>query len=183
MGRKTKNKKESNLESSQEEVKDFDTIYRNYYKKVYEFTLKRVSDEFVAEDLTSGVFEKIMKSIDKFKFKGVSISAWIFKIARNNIIDYYRKNNKRKKDISIHDVIYYIKSDEKDSIADMIEDEDNVALYDAIRQLSESDQYLIYYKYFEGKSNKEIAKLMNMSQSNIATRLHRIRKKMKSLLD
>ncbi len=161
---------------------NFDEIYKRYYKPVYEFTLKRVTDTAVAEDLTSMVFEKIMKSFDKFQWQGITISAWIFKIARNNIIDYYRKSNKYKKNIPIEDVVFYLESDEKDAISTLIADEDNVALYNAIREFEEKDQYLIYYKYFEEKSNKEIAKIMNMTQSNIATRLHRIRKRIKDLL-
>ncbi len=174
-----KSRENKNQELTQE---DFDKIYKEYYQRVYEFTLKRVSDTYVAEDLTSSVFEKMIRSIGKFKWRGVTIGAWIFKIARNNIIDYYRKSNKRKNDVSIQDVIYYLKSDEKDSITELVDDEKLVKLYNAIREFSERDQYLIYYKYFEGLQNKQIARVMKMTESNIATRLHRIRKKMKELL-
>lgn len=162
--------------------KDFDTLYEIYYKKVYDFTLKRVSDTHVAEDLTSSIFEKIVKSIDDFQWQGITVSAWIFRIARNRIIDYYRKNNKYKGNVSLDDVSNFIESKGQSTMEIMIDGEVQVKLYNAIREFKDDDQYLIYYKYFEGLNNKKIAKMMNMSETNIGTRLHRIRKKLKKYL-
>ncbi len=163
--------------------KDFDNLYRAYHKRVYEFVLKRVSLKEVAEDLTSEIFEKIYKSVEDFKWQGISISAWIFRIARNRIIDYYRKNAKRKNDSSLYDYTNVIESPLKESEELMIESEEHVALYNSIREFSEQDQYLIYYKFFETFNNKKIAKLMQMSETNVGTRLHRIRKKMAKLIE
>lgn len=163
--------------------KDFDKIYKNYHKRVYEFVLKRVSLKEVAEDLTSEIFEKIYKSIEDFKWQGISISAWIFRIARNRIIDYYRKNSKRKNDSSLYDYTNVIESPLKESEELMIESEEHVALYNSIREFNEQDQYLIYYKFFETFNNKKIAHLMELSETNVGTRLHRIRKKLAKLIE
>lgn len=156
---------------------DFELIYKNYYKKVLEFVYKRVSSREIAEDLTSEIFEKILKSIEDFKWQGITISAWIFRIARNNIIDFYRKNSKRKTDSSLDDYSNIIESTLKNSEDMMIESQEYVNLYDSIREFDEEDQYLIYYKFFEDLSNNEIAKVMKMTETNVGTRLHRIRKK------
>jgi RNA polymerase sigma-70 factor (ECF subfamily) len=174
-----KNNKHNNLETQKEFSKrDFEAIYEAYHKKVLNFVVKRVSLKETAEDLTSEIFEKIYKSIDDFQWQGITISAWIFRIARNRIIDYYRKNSKRKNDASIDDYSNTIVSSMKDSEDMMIESEEYTALYNSIREFNESDQYLIYYKFFEQLSNSDIAKLLNLSETNVGTKLHRIRKKL-----
>jgi len=162
--------------------RDFDKIYNVYYRKVYEFTLKRVSDEHVAEDLTSSIFEKIVKSIDDFQWQGITISAWIFRIARNRIIDHYRKSNKYKGSVSLDEVADFVESKAESALDTLIDDETQIKLYNAIREFKDEDQYLIFYKYFEGFNNKKIAKVMDMSETNIGTRLHRIRKRLKHFM-
>ena len=163
--------------------KDFTEVYESYHKRIYEFVLRRVSDKHVAEDLTSQIFEKILKSINDFQWQGVSMSAWVFRIARNSVIDHYRKNNKYKGNVSLDDLSDFIESQSQTALEMLIDDEDYIGLYNAIREFKDKDQYLIYYKYFEGMDNKSIAKLMNLSETNIGTRLHRIRNKLKTILD
>lgn len=162
--------------------KDIDMLYEMYHKKIYDFVLKRVSNPHIAEDLTSSIFEKILKSIKNFQWQGITVSAWIFRIARNRVIDHYRQSNKYKGSVSIDDVTNFVESKSKAAI-EMLEDgEQQVSLYNAIREFKDEDQYLIYYKYFEDLSNKEIANLVHMTETNIGTRLHRIRKKLRKLL-
>jgi len=163
--------------------KDFENLYQTYYQKVYDFTLRRVSDPHVAEDLTSSIFEKIVKSLNDFQWQGITVSAWIFRIARNMVIDHYRKNNKHKGDVSLDLVSNFIESKSESALEMLIDDEIQIKLYNAIREFRDEDQYLIYYKYFEGLSNKEISDLMQMSETNIGTRLHRIRKKLRQYLN
>jgi len=162
--------------------KDFESLYKYYKLKVFEFVARRVSIKEVAEDITSEIFEKIYKSLSDFKWQGITISAWIFRIARNSVIDYYRKNEKRKHDTSIYDYDNILESPLKQAEEMIIEDENHIALYNAIREFQEKDQYLIYYKFFEDLSNKDIAKLMKLSETNVGTRLHRLRKKLAKII-
>jgi RNA polymerase sigma factor (sigma-70 family) len=161
--------------------KDFDKIYLHYYKKVLDFVRKRVSDQHTAEDITGDIFEKILKSINDFQWQGITLSAWIFRIARNTVIDHYRKYHNRK-NVSIDDMNDELVSNETMIETGMLEDEMQVKLYNAIREFEEEDQYLIYYKFFAEISNKEIAKLTGMSETNVGTKLHRVRKKLRNVL-
>jgi RNA polymerase sigma-70 factor (ECF subfamily) len=112
-----------------------------------------------------------------FKWQGVSVKSWIFTIARNAIIDYYRKFDKEKNNVSLEEVSTNFKSGSKDILVNLLDGEEDKKLYLEISKLKEKDQFLIYYKYFEELSIKEIAKRVSMSESNVATRLHRLRKK------
>ncbi len=121
-------------------------------------------------------------SISDFQWQGITVTAWIFKIARNHIIDFYRKNEKYKGERSLEDIVNFVESNIPGVAVEVEADEEEVELYNAIRELDEEDQYLIYYKFFEELSNKEIAQLMNLSETNIGTKLHRTRKKLERII-
>jgi RNA polymerase sigma-70 factor (ECF subfamily) len=157
---------------------DFEEVYSQFYDRVMNFVSRRVTGKETAEDLTGDIFEKIYKSIDDFQWQGITISAWIFRIARNRVIDFYRKHSKRKNNSSIDDYSNTLESSLKASETMMIEDEEHRYLYDAIREFDEDDQYLIYYKFFEEFSNKKIAEIMELTETNVGTKLYRIRKKL-----
>jgi RNA polymerase sigma-70 factor, ECF subfamily len=162
--------------------KDFTKIYNAYHKRVLDFIYKRVSNKEVAEDLTSEIFEKILKTLHSFQWQGITVSAWIFRIARNHLIDYYRKNNKFKNQTSLDDIINIVVSSTPNVDTQLEESETEITLFDAIRELEGEDQYLIYYKFYEELSNKDISDLTGLSETNVGTKLHRIRKKLASLM-
>lgn len=162
--------------------KDFSKIYETHYPKVLAFVTKRVTNVTTAEDLTSEVFEKVLLSISDFQWQGITVSAWIFKIARNHIIDFYRKNEKHKGEKSLEDIVNFVESNVPGVDVEAEADEEEIELYNAMRDLDEDEQYLVYYKFFEELSNKEIADLLNMSETNVGTKLHRARKKLESII-
>ena len=88
---------------------DFDNFYKSDKLRFYKFFLKRVFDSVIAEDLTQDFFLKVYLNLDKFDNNKALWDAWLFVIARNILIDYYRKNkylnNITKVDIT--DINYY----------------------------------------------------------------------------
>lgn len=162
--------------------KNFDKIYQKYYNLVLNYIRNRISNKAIGEDLASEVFEKALKAIDDFKWQGVSLSAWIFRIARNLLTDYYRKVGRVGENISLTEIENLFEDVEANQYLDFIRDEEDMALYDAIREFKEKDQYLIYYKFFEDLRNKGIARVTGLSESNVGTRLYRIRRKLRIIL-
>lgn len=159
----------------------FSKLYERYHDKIHRYINNKVSNESVAEDLTGDVFEKALTHISTFKWKGLSFGSWLYRIARNRVYDYYRSSH-RNKTSAIPDHM-------KDSIAadsgsdDKAEhDERELTLYSVIAGLDEKDQYLLYYRYFEGMSVKAVARKVGLSDANVATRLHRIRAQLKGTL-
>jgi len=161
---------------------DFDNLYKVFYPKILDFLQKKVTNKETAEDLTSEVFEKVYKTIEDFKWQGISIGAWIYRIARNHLIDYYRKHNKYKNDKSFDDIVNLVESTAPNAEMEIEKDEEDLALFNAIKELDEDEQYLIYYKFFEEMSNNKISEITGLTETNIGTKLHRIRKKLGTLI-
>ena len=72
----------------------FSRLYEEYFEKIYRYIMIRVGSRVDAEDLTEQVFLKVLESIASFKWRGVPFSAWLFRIARNVVIDHLRKAKK-----------------------------------------------------------------------------------------
>ncbi len=69
-------------------------LYEKYYDKVARYVFARTGDRMLSEDLASDVFVRALKSVDSYKERGLPIEAWLFKIAHNLVIDYYRKKGR-----------------------------------------------------------------------------------------
>ncbi len=73
----------------------FAQIYELNFDKIYRYVVLRIGDKIEAEDMTQQVFVNALKSISSFKWKGVPFSSWLFRIAHNQVVDYFRKKQKR----------------------------------------------------------------------------------------
>jgi RNA polymerase sigma-70 factor (ECF subfamily) len=113
----------------------------------------RVTDEQTAEDLTAQVFTKAWEKLDHYKPSGAPFIAWLYTIARNIVIDFYRT---RKETVDLEDAV---------SIAhDGPQPEDQVALHFeveelriALQQLTADQQQVVVLKFINGLSTEEIA--------------------------
>lgn len=181
MNKLKKNKKL--VKKIKKDKQSFGKIYNKHYDHVKNFLKKRVKTEEIAEDLASETFSKAYKAIDDFKWQGVNIKSWIFRIARNLLIDYYRKKKRYASSSSLEGIENIVEDPHASVFSNYIKGEEELDLFHALGKFSEEDQYLIYYKFFEGLQNKEIAKITDMTPSNVGTRLYRIRKKLKSILN
>ena len=74
----------------------FAELYEEFLPRVFRYIRYRVNSLEVTEDLTSGVFEKALTNFSKYSSDKSSFSTWIFTIARNTVIDYYRVRGKRQ---------------------------------------------------------------------------------------
>lgn len=180
--KKEAQKEQELIKSIKKNKKNFSVLFDRYYKLVLNYLKKRINNKSLSEDLASEVFEKAFRAIDDFKWQGVSLSAWIFRIARNLLTDYYRKVGKYGEEVSLTEIENFFEDSDVSLYADVIKDEEAAMLYDAIREFREEDQFLIYYKFFEDLTNKEISKITGLEESNVGTRLYRIRKKLRSIL-
>lgn len=155
----------------------FGRIYEIYYKKIYRYCRINLRDEAVAEDLAQETFYKAWRSLPTFSLgPGSSIQAFLFRIARNSIIDLSRK----KKELPLDDALETPASEDIESEFDRKNEIEKVQ--QALAKLNEEDRHMVILRFFEEMSNSEIAKIVDSNEGAVRVRLHRILKKLKEIL-
>ncbi|MFZ5424835.1 MAG: RNA polymerase sigma factor [Patescibacteria group bacterium] len=171
------NQEQKLVEASKKDRQAFGKLYEHYHIHIHRYVSIKVSNKNTAEDITSLVFQKAMEGIENFKWQGVSFSSWLYRIARNTVIDHYRAQNKESNNISLEYV--NIQSKEKTPEESAIHTEFEELIEDILHTLPEREKQIVYMKFFEGYTNKTIAKLLEISESNVGTILHRTVKKLR----
>ncbi|MBA3706102.1 MAG: sigma-70 family RNA polymerase sigma factor [Bacteroidetes bacterium] len=156
----------------------FDALYEKYYKSIFVFIYRRTGDEELTADITSHVFLKALINIKKYVFKGVPFSAWLFRIAFNEINMYFRKNN-ADRIVNIDQNSFY-------QLAQEVELEDNTAIEQkmmiALKQMDTNDIQLIQLRFFEKYSFAEVAEIIGITENNAKVKVYRILEKLKKML-
>lgn len=150
-------------------------IYENYSPKVLSYIWGKVGDKFTAEDLCSEVFVKVLSKIDTFDDTKASISTWIYTIAHNQVIDYYRKNR------ITEEVPEEISTDD-DLLGSVCNEETLSELALALKKLDERERIIIVERYYNNESLKDIAQQLDISYSYVKILHNNALKKMKNYL-
>ena len=152
-------------------------LYEQFMPKVYRYISFRISDENMAQDLTSVVFEKALIKFDGFNPQIASFSTWIFTIARNTVIDHYRVYKKHEDvvtDVETKTTAQYPSPEDE-----AIKAENTKRLRIFLSRLNKREQEAIILKYSNGMSNREIAEVLNISESNAGSILCRTIRKLR----
>ncbi|MBW4436445.1 MAG: sigma-70 family RNA polymerase sigma factor [Pleurocapsa minor GSE-CHR-MK-17-07R] len=137
--------------------------------RVYNFFRYRVRDDATAEDLTSTTFLRAWRARDRYSSDLSAFTTWIFSIAANVAIDYWR----RQRTIVPLDDLFATPDDL--SVEEISQQHDNSArLNRLLAELPSREQELIALKYGAELTNRAIAGILGMSESNVGTTLHRI---------
>lgn len=145
----------------------FAYLYNIYIKKIYNFIYFKTLHQDVAEDLTSQVFLKAIKNINKFKDN--NFSAWIYTIARNTVIDHYRSN----KEIKNIDDCWDLSS--ADSLTDDFDNNLKISqIRKAMNELSITNRELLIMRLWLDLPFKEIAYIIGKSESAVKMSFGRI---------
>lgn len=154
---------------------EWNAVYRQELPRVYNYFRYRFTDNALAEDLTSATFEKAWRAREKYKRDLAAFSTWLFTIARNVAIDHLRT---RRAHVSF-DALEKIPAPDSPHEAYMRQAE-LAQLGALLKQLNEHERELIALKYGAELNNREIARQLGMSESNVGTTLHRIVEKLKA---
>lgn len=159
------------------------TMFYNMYKQeLFAFILKKVSSREDCEDIFGDTMEKLFFNFHKI----ISIHflrAYMYTIARNMIISYYRKKSKKPETLSIDDDGHIPADDKYDRPEQTLErNADIVRVRAAMAQLPPRQLEVIKYFYDHGKSMKEISKIIGRKPKDVENMLFRGRKRLKDIL-
>jgi RNA polymerase sigma-70 factor (ECF subfamily) len=168
------------IEKAKSDPQAFGEIYEFFYEAVYKYIYFRVNSQETAEDLVSLIWEKVLFHLPKFQSNHVlGFRIWLFRIARNVLYTYYRQ---KKKEVTVA-------IDEEDLISEdnIIEHaknkESNAYLIKLIQGLPENQREMVSLKFFSDFRNKEIAKIMDISERKVAVYLSRALKTLRSRVE
>lgn len=164
------------VQAAQKNPAAFRVLYSRYYEPIFRFVYQRTSDESLTADLCSQVFLKAMQNLHKYSYKGVPFSAWLFRIASNEIAQHFRKTKKNRV-VTIEDQNI---SDIEDEYEDKAELEVNIGiLKEVIQHLKPEEVQILELRFFEKRAFKEIADILDITENNAKVKIYRLLQKMK----
>ena len=154
----------------------FAPIYEKYYLMIFKFVLQRVENEHVASEIVSDVFAKAIFNLKKYKFKGTPFSAWLYRVAYNEVIKTFRKQ-KKVRTVNIPESAWSLfkKEEEEDNIDNTIS---IVKLRECLKNLKPHEVTLIEMRFFEDLAFKEIGGILGLTTENARVKTHRTLKKL-----
>ena len=142
---------------------EMERIYLEYRGKVMGYLKARIKNRAEAEDLCSDVFEKIYRKLDQFDRTKASLSTWIYSIARNTLIDHFRRMHPG-------DELDENMPDGTEVDEDLLRTERLGELADALRSLPQQLMDIIILRYYDGKQLTQIADMMQISYGAVKLR-------------
>lgn len=157
----------------------FAPIYEKYYLQIFKFVLQRVENDEWAAEIVSDVFAKALFNLKKYKFKGTPFSAWLYRVAYNEIASKFRKN-KRNRTVNIPEENWALFQNEEEE-----EYQDNSIsikkLKSCLQQLKPHEVELIEMRFFEERPFKEMGEILELTTENARVKTHRALKKLQKL--
>ncbi len=147
----------------------FAQLYEEHFDKIYRYVALRIGDKTEAEDMTQQVFLKALQSISSFKWKGIPFSAWLFRIAHNQVVDYFR--SKKRTAVPLDESLTSSNSnDNPQSVVERKLDSEQLLL--ATKQLTETQREVISLRFAGELSIAQVAKTMGKSQGAVKALQH-----------
>ncbi|MDO8557074.1 MAG: sigma-70 family RNA polymerase sigma factor [Candidatus Jorgensenbacteria bacterium] len=154
----------------------FGELYDRYLPKIYRFVFLKVGRKQDAEDLTHQVFMQAWEHIGNFEFQGFPFGSWLYRIASNAVIDYYRTFKRTfdieaiPKEVLAHDPELESSLDSAFSIE---------LVRSAITKLDHDQQNVVIMRFVNDLSTKEIADILGKSEGAVRVIQHRALKQLK----
>ncbi len=175
------------IQRAKRDPEAFGVIFDMYYNPIFAYVLKRVGNIHTSQDIASETFFKALNNLWQFRWRNISISSWLYRIATNEINQHFRK-----KKYNLHSLDTLLEEqgfepqDEVDILEEILEQERELTrakkwqeVRNQIEQLSEKYQEVLALRYFEDKKIVEIAEILGKKEGTIKSLLSRAITKLK----
>ena len=144
-------------------------LYTAYYPRIYNYAFLQLGDIQAAEDLASDVMLKMLESLHSYHFKGLPFAAWVFRIARNRLIDLHRRR-RRRGEIDLNEM-YASTLASPQSLAERAIERGQMQV--ALKHLTDEQRQVIVLKFIQGFDNRAVGRIMGRSEGAIKSLQHR----------
>ncbi len=154
--------------AQQHDEEAFAELYEKYFDKIYRYISLKIGNRFEAEDMTQQVFINALSSISSFKWRGLPFSSWLFRIAHNLVVDYFRKKT-RQPVSSLNESI----TASEDNPQKVIEQKMNIEQLElASKGLTPAQQEVIALRFAGELPIAQVARVMGRSEGAIKALQH-----------
>lgn len=161
------------------DVEAFAELYRTHTFAVFNYCLFRVSDRVVAEDLTADTFERAWRARGSYRPDRAAFTTWLFSIARHAVTDWQRRRARRP--------LLKLSSQQPSEMPPLEtqfeEDERQTRLRRLVQALAADEQELIALKFGAGMTNRQIAEVLNKSETAVGSAVYRVMQKLRGQWD
>lgn len=151
-------------------------VYEKYHRELYLYIYSLSRNHHIAEDLTQETFLKALLSLPE---EHGNIRAWLYMVARNLFFNYRKKASRN---VSLEEEMKR-SDEEKDLLANMIENERKLQLYQALKKLDMKKREILLLQYFGDLSQKEIAAVLHITPENVRVLAYRAKKELKKYME
>ena len=157
------------VEKAKRNPEAFGRLYDKYFEGIFHFVFRRTDDEDLAGDITSQTFLKALQNIRRYEFKGLPFSAWLYRIAANEVNKhYYKKKRTRVFSLEEERIIEIFEQADQEFTQSQID-----LLIKALNELPTETVEVLEMRFFEGKNFREISYILNIGESGAKMRLYR----------
>lgn len=157
------------LDRSKKNPQAFGELYEKYYDRIFNFIYRQTDDEDLTADLCSQTFLIALKNVERYQFRGVPFSAWLYKIASNEVNKHYRKKKKTNvfsiEELRVRELMDQANEDYDEEIIQR--------LMNYLKDLPTEMLQVLELRFFEDKDFKEIAFILDITESGAKMRTYR----------
>lgn len=166
---------------SKTDTRAFSRLYDAYFYRVYGYVYVRVGDRAVTDDLVSTIFLRAIERIDGYQEERGEFGPWLFRIAHNAVVDYYRRNARtRQREVPLEEIVETLGSRPTErQTFDHLSDAELLA---HVARLDARAREIIALKFAAGLGNKQIAALLGLNDTHVAVILYRAMKQLRRQL-
>jgi len=161
---------------------NFEQIYEEFFKVIYTYITMRVRDDAAAQDIAASMWQKVLRKLNTFNKDKGTVRQWLFGIARNEVNMHHRLYYVRKV-FSLTGFEDAVPADQKTADQQLAEEEEKKLLLSAMGTLGGRERDILSLKFYSGLNNREIAGLLNITETNAGTIINRSIDKLRVLLE
>jgi RNA polymerase sigma-70 factor (ECF subfamily) len=156
----------------------WDEIFCSHHEAIHRYITLRLNDASAAEDLAADVFVEAVKSIGRYRYRGIAFRAWLYRIAHNLTADH-RRRMARRPSVPMPE-LEPVECTTGD-FAPLLANRD--AVRGALEQLTDEQQQVVVLRFFEGLSVTEVAEATGRREGAVKALQHRALRRMKTLME
>lgn len=166
------------IQAAQKDPARFRPLYNRYFEAIFRFVYNRTLNEELSADLCSQVFLKAIQRLGSYTFQGVPFSAWLFRIASNEVAQHYRSTKKNRvvgiDDANLQELFEDGQPEDREQLKQL--------MIKSLNQLRPADLEIIEMRFFEQRPFKEIADILGITESNAKVRTYRVLERIKKIM-